>query len=336
MNNKTNIIVTLLFAASCAFVSCDDWTDVESIGIKQPGIEEQNPELYTKYLENLRQYKADTEHKKVYAWFDNSKKNPTSRAQHITSLPDSIDIVGLMYPSELATFEKEEIVTLQQKGTKVVYTISYDEIKAQYEDLISTQPELENESTFDAFLKKEVEKQLAYAEPFDGIIIKYVGQNPKYMNEEDKAIYTEMQNIFLNAMLTWKSQNSNKILSFEGKPQNLVDKNILNNFLHIIIDAFQVSNETELNLSILECLETNVPTDRFIIAVSSPSSDGTEGFWGTTEAIIESAYWTTAESNIYTKAGIAINNVQYDYYRTNGTYRTVRETINIMNPAPVK
>ena len=109
MNNKTNIIVTLLFAASCAFVSCDDWTDVESISIKQPGIEEQNPELYTKYLENLRQYKADTEHKKVYAWFDNSEKNPASRAQHITSLPDSIDIVGLMCPSELATFEKEEI-----------------------------------------------------------------------------------------------------------------------------------------------------------------------------------------------------------------------------------
>ncbi|WP_279197489.1 glycoside hydrolase family 18, partial [Bacteroides finegoldii] len=23
-------------------------------------------------MENLRQYKADTEHKKVYAWFDNS------------------------------------------------------------------------------------------------------------------------------------------------------------------------------------------------------------------------------------------------------------------------
>ncbi|WP_455007154.1 glycoside hydrolase family 18, partial [Bacteroides finegoldii] len=27
-------------------------------------------------MENLRQYKADAEHKKVYAWFDNSEKNP--------------------------------------------------------------------------------------------------------------------------------------------------------------------------------------------------------------------------------------------------------------------
>ena len=77
----------------------------------------------------------------------------------------SIDIVGLMYPSELAAFEKEEIMTLQQKGTKVVYAISYDEIHKQYEDIISTQSEAENENTFDSFLSKEIEKQLAYAAP---------------------------------------------------------------------------------------------------------------------------------------------------------------------------
>ena len=178
-------------------------------------------------MENLRQYKADTEHKKVYAWFDNSEKNPSSYAQHITSLPDSIDIVGLMYPSELAAFEKEEIMTLQQKGTKVVYAISYDEIHKQYEDIISTQSEAENENTFDYFLSKEIEKQLAYAAPFDGIILKFIGQNPKYMTAEDKAAYTASQNIFFNAALNWINKNEGKFLSLQGKPQNVVDKNIL-------------------------------------------------------------------------------------------------------------
>ena len=132
MKNKFKIATLLFFTTSFTLGACSDWTDIEGIDIKQPNIQEQNPELYTKYLENLRQYKADTEHKKVYAWFDNSEKHPSSYAQHITSLPDSIDIVGLMYPSELAAFEKEEIMTLQQKGTKVVYAISYDEIHKQY------------------------------------------------------------------------------------------------------------------------------------------------------------------------------------------------------------
>lgn len=75
-------------------------------------------------MENLRQYKADTEHKKVYAWFDNSEKNPASRAQHITSLPDSIDAVTLECPDNLADWERNEMSEIQtKKGTKVIYDI---------------------------------------------------------------------------------------------------------------------------------------------------------------------------------------------------------------------
>ena len=95
MKNKSKIVAALLFATNLAFVSCDDWTDVESIDIKQPNIEEQNPELYTKYLENLRQYK-ESEHKIVYVQFDNTHKGYQSRADHLTDLPDSIDIISLL------------------------------------------------------------------------------------------------------------------------------------------------------------------------------------------------------------------------------------------------
>ena len=339
MKNKFKIATLLFFATSFTLGACSDWTDIEGIDIKQPNIQEQNPELYTKYLENLRQYKADTEHKKVYAWFDNSEKNPSSYAQHITSLPDSIDIVGLMYPSELAAFEKEEIMTLQQKGTKVVYAISYDEIHKQYEDIISTQSEAENENTFDSFLSKEIEKQLAYAAPFDGIILKFIGQNPKYMTAEDKAAYTASQNIFFNAALNWINKNEGKFLSLQGKPQNVVDKNILSKFLHLIIEMYQVTDKNKFTLAIQDCLETGVPTDRFIMAVSTPSldtSDTSTGFIGTEWAIIETAYWITADTQEYDKCGIAINNVQNDYYQTSGNYHNVKKTINIMNPAPTK
>ena len=51
-------------------------------------------------------------------------------------------------------------MTLQQKGTKVVYAISYDEIHKQYEDIISTQSEAENENTFDYFLSKEIRSRI--------------------------------------------------------------------------------------------------------------------------------------------------------------------------------
>ena len=36
-----------------ALSACSDWTDSESIKLKEPGIDEQSPELYAKYLKTL-------------------------------------------------------------------------------------------------------------------------------------------------------------------------------------------------------------------------------------------------------------------------------------------
>ena len=55
MKNKFKIATLLFFTTSFTLGACSDWTDIEGIDIKQPNIQEQNPELYTKYLENLRQ-----------------------------------------------------------------------------------------------------------------------------------------------------------------------------------------------------------------------------------------------------------------------------------------
>ena len=153
---------------------------------------------------------------------------------------------------------------------------------------------------------------MAYSEPFDGIILKLIGQNPKYMTAEDKATYTASQNIFFNAALDWINKNEGKFLSFQGKPQNVVDKIILSKFLHLIIEMYQVTDKNKFPLAIQDCLETGVPTDRFIMAVS------------------------TTDAQEYDKCGIAIDNIQNDYYQTNGNYHNVKETINIMNPAPSK
>ena len=67
-----------------ALSACSDWTDSESIKLKEPGIDEQSPELYAKYLKNLREYK-NSDHKIVYGWFDNSEKVPFSRGQHMSN-----------------------------------------------------------------------------------------------------------------------------------------------------------------------------------------------------------------------------------------------------------
>ena len=87
---KNIFIVASCFAAITCFSACDDWTEVENVNINTPGIEEQDPAAYAKYLQNLVAYK-NSDHKVVYAWFDNSEKTPFSRGQHISDAPDSLD-----------------------------------------------------------------------------------------------------------------------------------------------------------------------------------------------------------------------------------------------------
>ena len=101
-----HIIPCLVAALSLA--SCDDWTDVESLDVISPTIENTNPELYAQYLAALRQYKQ-TEHKVTYAWFDNSVKNTYSRAHHVSDVPDSVDVISLMSPADIMDTEPAEI-----------------------------------------------------------------------------------------------------------------------------------------------------------------------------------------------------------------------------------
>lgn len=88
--------------AATAFVaSCD--TDVESIDINNPGVDNQNPGLYQDYLSHLRNYKKGP-HKVAMGWFDNSDKAPNSQGKHIHSVPDSLDYIVLTNPDQPGCF----------------------------------------------------------------------------------------------------------------------------------------------------------------------------------------------------------------------------------------
>ena len=120
MKNILKTALGLFAMGSLVMVSC---TDVESLDIVQPTTEETYPESYAAYVQALNDYKA-SDHKIVYAWFDNSAKVPQSAGQHITSVPDSVDVISMMYPESLAEFELSDMEEVRAKGTKVYPTSS--------------------------------------------------------------------------------------------------------------------------------------------------------------------------------------------------------------------
>lgn len=336
-NRMKNIfIVASCFAAATCFSACDDWTEVENVTINTPGIEELNPEQYAKYLQNLVEYK-NSDHKVVYAWFDNSEKTPFSRGQHISDAPDSLDVISMMYPAELAEFELTDMQKVRAKGTKVVYTISFDKIRKEHADKVKEGTE---SGTFDAYLSAELTKQVGYADAFDGIIAEYKGTNPVYMSAEQKAEAKKLQDAFFGAISAWKSSNADKMLTFQGYPENLIEQSVLSDCRHIILATDDVADDAQLSVvARLAMAASNVPTDRFVIAVSTVSMDIADkktGYYGADRALKEAAYWVTEMSGDYTRAGLAIYNVQNDYYNAGNAYQYVKEAINIMNPAPKK
>ncbi|MDO5419928.1 MAG: glycoside hydrolase family 18 [Bacteroides sp.] len=335
MKRYNKIFGALLPAlAMTLLASC---TDVESIELNRPGLDEQSPELYAKYLQNLNEYKSSVSHKVTYAWFDNSVKAPYSRGQHISDVPDSLDVVSVMYPSDLAEFEINDMAAVRAKGTKVVYTISFDNIRKEHADKVVEGVET---GAFAAYLQAELDRLLGYEASFDGIIVEYKGKNPIYMSDEAKAEAKAEQDLFFTAIMNWKSNHADKMLTFQGYPENLIGQTVLSECRHIILVTDKLEDVQQLSLVVRKAMiSKEVPTDRFVVAVSTVSidtTDGKTGYFGGKRAMKEAAYWVTESSSDYTRAGIAIYNIQNDYYNADAIYPCVKEAINIMNPAPIK
>lgn len=319
-----------------ALSACSDWTDTESITLEEQGIDKQHPEQYAKYLRNLQEYK-ESEHKVVYGWFDNSNKVPASRGQHMSDVPDSLDVVVATSP-ELADFELKDIQSLHEKGTKVLYVISYDDILKEHTDKVKEGTET---SAFSTYLSAELNRLIALEAPFDGIVAEYCGTNPIYMSEADKAEAKANQDAFFGVISNWKSANASKQLVFRGYPANLINQTVLASCAHIILMTDDVTDAEQLGIEALQALMADgVPADRFIVLASTVSLDTTDkntGYYTDgLRALSEAAYWITSPSAEYTKAGLAIENMQNDYYNATNIYQYVREAINIMNPAPKK
>jgi hypothetical protein len=229
------------------------------------------------------------------------------------------------------------MATVRRKGTKVVYTISFDRIQKEYTDKVKEGVET---GTFSVYLKAEVDRLISYESSFDGIIAEYKGKNPIYMSAADKEEAKANQDIFWGAVMAWKQANTNKLLTFQGYPENLIGQSVLSECRHIILATDDVDAVEELSVVARKAmLSAGTPTDRFVVAVSTISMDAADtktGFYEKARAIKEAAYWITEPSADYTRAGIAIYNIQNDYYNADAIYPCVKEAINIMNPSPRK
>ena len=334
-------------AITAMFSACSDWTENEALEIDQPNIADKNPALYADYLESVKAYK-NSDHKCLYVTFDNHEKVPFNRAQHISVIPDSVDIVSLTYPANLTAWEQSEMEeTSMDKGTKFIFTIGFDAIKLKYDKMVADQkaakegdaalPELPG---FTTYLVDSLQSSLSLVKKYkyDGICFGYKGKSILHMTDEEKVEYMNYHNAFIGILKDWSNRNSDKMILFEGKPQNLLDKSFLPSCKYLIISCADAGNTSKLSYNIYSANVEGVPNDRFIVGVETTSLDPSDvktGYWadGETRAIEGTSIWVAAEYADFTVAGMGIYNVSNDYFSTGRVYQYTRDAIDIINPS---
>lgn len=330
------LVVFSLFILS----ACSDWTEMESIDLEEPGIAGQNPELYANYLENLREYK-NSDHKTVYVWFDNSLKVPFSRSHHITDLPDSIDVISMIYPDNLAEWELKEIEKVRsEKATKVIYSIDFESIKAAYNAKLEVASEEEPVSEdFIGFLTDSLEHALSLVRKYDydGICIGYTGKLRLHMYPDELREYTENETMFINVVNDWYARNPEKMIIYEGQPQNLIDPSLLDHCQSVLLSGKAATNQDQFSYLLSLATVEGIPHDRFGVIVMAPDlndpNQKTGYFTDGTLAISGLAGWAP---KIHAGIGIqavGIYNVSSDYHISPQNYYYTRQLISSINPS---
>ncbi|NDV79303.1 glycoside hydrolase family 18 [Dysgonomonas sp. 511] len=353
---KYSLFVVIASMLGLAFNSCDDWTDPESLDLKNPTLEDSNPQLYADYLKNLRDYKAG-EHNAIFVSFDNPKTIPMKQAERLTALPDSVDFICLNNPDNLNSVTQEEMVKVENdKGTRVLYVIDYNGFEADWQAMEKANPKLTEEDALQ-YLGGQIDAALALCDKYSyhGIVVDYTGRSLVSLTEPALALYNARQQNLFDRVMAWRETHKGKTLVLYSNIQYLVPENMdmLEEYDYLVIKSASSTNADDLSVKTYLAVQAGkdavlgvegginpVPTDRFLACVQLPQADDKDkiiGYWNTltgdnekTIAALGAAQWVTQESPDFSRKGLFVMNVHNDYY--NRTYGYVRDIIRIMNP----
>lgn len=282
-----------------AFVlaSCSDWTDYSSLDFSPASPQEQNPQAYEERLAVARAFKQ-TEHNISIATIEGTSDIPSSRSQHLTDIPDSVDYICIRNFSGLHPVIASEISSVRaQKGTKILAFIGYGE-----------------ESQTKALLAETAD----YG--FDGIMV-------SAETAEEAA-----DNGFISAVKDWMASHPSAPVLLRGSIRDVEDKEFVSACKYHVIVAGETASPGQLTLAVMRTLGSGIPLDKVILEVTVPSYEEPEQIGATPQV---AGQWVVDEKDNrnFTPQGICLGNADDDYFCEDMIYGNLRKAITIMNTA---
>ena len=282
--------------------SCSDWTETETIDntVRKPW--EQDPVLWADYTAALRSYKA-SEHYLSYARLHNSPSPAASEQDFMRCLPDSLDIVTLTNADNFSAYDAEDMATMREKGTRVLYQVDYAARKADFADAAALKTYL------------------------DGVIaaVRTNGLDGYSFTADPLDVATTASIV---ATLS-AAKGDGQLLVFEGNPLSVAEADRAK-LDFVVLDTEKAENTTDVQLQVLNATGyAGIPAGKLLLAAEIDAllqdADRTE------YAAVEAMARCVVEFGPL--AGFAAYNIAGDYYHADRNYSTIREAIQTLNPS---
>lgn len=301
--NRVNIvgfaILLLLFAG------CSKWTETESVEIKTVYPWEENPEVWEEYKSAIRDYKS-RDHYLVYARFENSPEGAVNEKGYMRCLPDSLDIVSLTNSENFSRFDAEDMSWMKSVGTKVLYQVDF----AGNPDMLYD----------NAMMTVALDKAISVVKDngLDGF--SFTG-----LPKDDGGVTVTASKTVVERLSAVVGDSG--LLVFEGNPAFIAteDKEKIDLF---VLPSETAENPYELKNIVLDAADSGIPADKMLLA-----ADFTGEFYDS-ENVSADVLTSVADHvvSLGPLAGLALYNIESDYYHYEGDWLTVRSLISRLNP----
>lgn len=299
------LLLILILSASCS-----DWNDIEAVDIDPQHAKDQNPELWARYMESLRIYKQERTHYITYGSFDNSTEQSKNEGAYLRSVPDSLDIVTLANSENITAYDREDIPSLQEKSTRVLYLVDY----------AKKMTELADAAALSTWLDKAV--ATATELKLDGFAFNGL---PSYGGTDaEQAARKEAARLIVSKLSAF-----GKTLVFEGDPA-FVDAADLSKLDYVVLNTTDIENAVNLKLHVVNILETYALSKEKLLLAAKIGSKLTDEDLNKLDAVTE---MTNRVISLGPLGGLAIYALGDDYYQAKMNYQTSRMAIQTMNPS---
>ena len=285
---------TIIITTLVLLTACSDWTRIEPLEPEVRYPWQESPELWEEYRTSVREYK-ERDHSIVYARLENSPEKVVNEKHFLRSLPDSLDIVTLTNAADFSDYDAEDLAWVQSFGTKVLYHIAdIDGVEAAISSV--------------------------KANGLDGFSFT---ASYKFDDQEHQTAISGM----IDRLVSAKSEG--QFIVFEGNPM-AISSDKRESIDYFVLNCVDYDKAHNINLAVYEAMEKcGLPAAKILLSAKVGSVLEDEGKIKV-DALTEMTERVVTYGNL---GGLAVYDIEKDYYHYDGNYVAVRTAIQTLNPS---